>query len=180
MSDNLAEKLDEVLTPADKENEKHQGIWYWVYLRPEWKLYAWPFGKFGELGHIDVWSKYVVPLIMDHYKLSEDKRQKLEKTYYAFPRGRICYAPQGIDVRLPGEEPGNWYIYHGGNTPGDSKDEVEAHRREVLNAFGLNQAAARGLVHWKITEHESNLKEHVEKCREMIGEVIYGSYEDIK
>ena len=125
-----------------------EGIWYLVYYNPEWRLEVFKHDDFPNLGHVDAWNQYILPDFEKHYSISLN-----EEIPWGFPRGRICHIPQDMDMVLDGEKPGHWYAYHGNDCP----EELNQNRLErwIISQFNLNGPAARGLVHFEYSSHET-------------------------
>ena len=122
-----------------------EGIWYWVYYAPNWKLEAFITSDpddeaLYQLGHPVAWSTYIVPLLKDHYKLEDVVARKLEELPYGMPRGRM------------GKEGGIWKFWYGDDFPHGLSPERA--KRQIISVFWLNAPAASGKVEWHVAPHE--------------------------
>ena len=95
------------------------GVYYWIWLAPEWRLIAFPRTMWPEVAtHADAWA-ICARKMAARYGLNDRERAELEGIPRALPRGRVALSPPGFRV------------HHGGDAP------VAGWRAAVLRAFGL-------------------------------------------
>ncbi|MFH0940181.1 MAG: hypothetical protein V1899_13015 [Planctomycetota bacterium] len=113
-----------------------EGPWYWVYLRPRWKLFTAPAKTPDEnIGHPDFWAGQITPVVAEHYSLSEANRRRIANAPYGMPRGRVC------QIR-----PWESVVYFGADMPHTLR--ILNKRLAVENAFKATPAV------WRLDEHE--------------------------
>jgi hypothetical protein len=154
---------DASLSPA----EPCVGPWYWVYLRPRWRLFAAPVRAEQEtIGHPEFWRQIVVGFLAPHYGVTNPRKiEMLAQLCYSMPRGR-CAMP----MRRPGHPP-SWAVYHGGEFPAGS--DPENLKRTLLRRFGLTTEAKRGGVRFVLDEHEIMQDDDQRRLQRIIGPVPY-------
>lgn len=89
------------------------GVYYWLWLDPEWRLMAFPEYAFLPAkmdSHADVWPICAREATI-HYKLTPEEGSELENLLYAFPRGRVALS---IHTRA---SPVRYFAYHGNDSP---------------------------------------------------------------
>ena len=128
-----------------------EGIWYWVYLRPEWRFYH----SIGKIGHPAFWREMVAPAIAKHYRLPKKKVAALMEICCSMPRGRVVLW-----------EDGKAYIGHGGDAP---KIIGDVALKTVISAFGLSRLVIVKRVVVGVEPHEKMEKAHLKKLWELIG-----------
>lgn len=155
--------LKEDRTPAT------EGIWYYIFLAPTWKLEIFRTDKepFYGLGHREAWKDYITPMLAAHYKLPEAQARALEEYAQAFPRGRMGKIPEASVAVKPGEEPGHWYFWHGGDFPKGLSIEREKHK--LVSAFNVSMQVVRGLLHWQEVDHEKMDAEDQRELQRRLG-----------
>ena len=145
--------------------EPSTGIWYYVWLRPHWKLFVdrepltqhmiyWPLTQ-----HMIYWPQKVVPRLVRHYKLNDASRLELLPLSQSMPRGRVTYIGDGC-----------YDIYHGAEWPAAID---RAPIRIIANAFGLRRQYAEFLVMGCFREHEEMRADHKRRLQKIIGKVSY-------
>jgi hypothetical protein len=130
-----------------------QGPWYWVYLNPKWKLFAFPaVDQESSLGHSEAWLK-VADAIAAHYRIRDSRLlAELRELPYCMPRGRVCRLPDG-----------RWVAWHGHDRP------VAWSGKQIVKAFGLRGRP----VSFEFDEHEKTLREERRAIDGIIGPVPY-------
>jgi len=142
-----------------------EGIWYYTYLHPEWKLEVYRSDDYGGIGHVGVWGKYLSGLFMGHYKLDSSKLSQVRGLVYSMPRGRMERITP--EIHQEGQKPGHWYLWHGDDFPKSLIVEVE--KRRILSEFELNTPAAAGMTHWEVSAHEGMVKEQQAELQKVLG-----------
>ena len=139
-----------------------EGAWFFVWLRPQWVLLAFPSDGRGETGHSDLWDRHVAPQISGHYGVDPDRVfgiDSIRSAYAGMQRGRVVH------------KGGRWILYHGGDTP-----VAWGRARKMLVArFGLAAEARKGNVAFAIDEHETMIPEDQRTLTLAIGRIPYGS-----
>ena len=121
-----------------------EGIWYYVYLKPRWRLIVWPFEQYEEMTHPDAWVKYVVPLIIKYYGIkSKNDVENISNLPYSMPRGRCAFSSQKI-----------WTLFHGDDFPSELSKEGE--HKKIISALGLTKIALdnKEKVVFRFDDHE--------------------------
>ena len=156
-------KLNSVLSENTRPSE---GIWYYIYLKPEWGFLHWKFTEYPTAyDHPKVWVDYVLPVLVKHYKLTDDQTDKLKPLYYSMPRGRINHL-----AFLPGHSSsGRWVVAHGRDFPLDEDSEL----KNIVNAFNLSGLVLWKMVDFEVADHEKMSKRHMEDIQKIIGPVPY-------
>jgi hypothetical protein len=167
----MAEHEKDDRAPAGDPTAPTPGIWYYVYYAPDWKLEIYRHKEFGLIGHPEAWERHIVPRLASHYRLSPAQARKLAELCYAMPRGRVDASASSGGFVVEGEEPGCWYLFHGGDFP--SCLPAAAEERRLVNAFGLVRFALRNKARLKACGHETMNPEHQAAIREIIGAAPY-------
>ena len=125
----------------------HTGIWYWVFLKPEWKLFTWDFPLKDKIDflHVQVWPDLVRNHMRPHYKLDEDAILAASDLPYAFPRGRVTAVVENGLLYL--------FIRHGNDTP------IPNGLRQVEDKFKLTQHVLLGQGEEIYDPHETMVAE---------------------
>lgn len=140
------------------------GIWYYVYLEPDWRLETWRADEHGEdVDHLGVWRTYLVPVLKDHYKLDDRAAERLKGLAYGVPRGRLDQTESEVRGR-----PGDWVFYHGQDFPSGLTEESE--RRKLMSAFGLSRLAAKApdKIRFELSKHEQMVPEE----KDQLGKIL--------
>lgn len=141
--------------PPGVGRDASDGIWYYVWLKPEWKLYV----LYGELiQHADQWRESVVPDIAKHYKIDS---RPLAPLYYSMPRGRVVSERYGEKYR----------IVHGGDFPSSLGESAEI--KSLVGLFGLSNRMILGKVSVEFHEHETMDADHQKRMKKIIGKIPY-------
>ena len=162
-------KLAEILKSERLIKESRRpssGIWYYVYLPTGWQRRS--FKEYPPDGHEAFWKRYLVPLLVKAYKLSETKKKELESAYRGFPRGRVNLSASEDGMAVAGEKPNTWYFFHGNDFP----VQPEAEKSRLVDDFNLTGLAVRGLVEFRHAAHEEMLSEHRAIVQRILGKVI--------
>jgi hypothetical protein len=146
----------------DTASKPRVGPWYYLYLRPRWRLCADPVCLEEEtLGHPKFWKRLVAEFLAPHYGIKSAKKiALLEEICYGMPRGRCS---QWIERRGLG----SWTLYHGSDFP--SKLKPEAERMKLLNIFGLRGNEVKVIV----DDHEMMQSDDQRRLQEIIGPIPY-------
>ena len=174
---NMNDKLDNVLgtkVEVIKENkEPTEGIWYYLYLKPKWVRLIITNQEYGSYGHPQFWEKYIVPKLIQHYKLDDSQIDKLNELPYSMPRGRVTFTGKdtGIHAIVGGEEeqPNTWHLDHGNDFPLDKESE----ERRLISGFNLTGPANSNKVKFRRVNHETMLPAQQARLTAIIGEVPY-------
>ena len=129
----------------------HVGIWYYLWLKPDWKLWPYPYINRAR-GHYEVWPA-LSEIVSNHFHLLPNESSVLQEQYRCFPRGRIDKIGD------------KWYICHGGDFPKDENGEINT----IISRFNLTIPKIRGLVEIKIDDHEKTDPKHVNIAKMLIG-----------
>jgi hypothetical protein len=146
---NLSKVLSEDQTP-------HTGIWYYLWLKPTWKLWTYPYINRAP-GHFEVWP-ILVELIATHYNLKPNETSILKEQYRCFPRGRIDKG----DLKNPDK----YFICHGDDFPIDKNGEIY----KIISIFNLTIPQLHGLVEIVCDAHEKTDPKHINIAKMLIGE----------
>ena len=138
------------------------GPFYFIYLRPKWKLFAKPADNDAEFfGHPKFWRGLCKDVIAPHYGIQDERMVKtLSELCYAMPRGR-CSQP----LSRRGKLMDSWTIYHGGDVTGGFQKNSAA----IIRSFGLK----RGQVRFVLDEHETMQADDQQRIQKIIGPVPY-------
>ena len=157
-------KLDLALKKAliKEDTRPSEGIWYYVWLKPKWVLYAFKATEFGDMTHLDVWSSSLADVMAKHYKINPDQIindvDSLRNAHCCMPRGRVWKNPEG-----------KWIFGHGNDFPIDT-----AKAMKVLPAsFELTKEILNKNVTFRFEEHETMEKEDMLIVQALIGKVPY-------
>lgn len=144
--------------------EPKNGIWYWVWLKPQWKLLTWAFPareKKDEL-HINVWPKIVTSIITPHYGLSQQQATLALELPYSMPRGRVTAEVMEDE----GKQTTYFFIRNGSDIPTpDGKKRIE-------NDFNLTLHLLEGLAEWIYDSEETMVKAEEEQMSQIIGRMM--------
>ncbi len=152
-----AREISETSNLLEKE-KLVTGIWYYVYLDPDWTLLTFRTDDHGEgVDHLGVWGTHIVTLLKAHYKLDDRTAGRIRETAYGMPRGRVDRIEP--DIHKVGERPGDWMFYHGEDFPTGLTEESE--HRKLISAFGLSRLAAKApdKIRFEPSKHERMVPE---------------------
>ena len=140
------------------------GPFYFVYLRPRWKLYAKPTDSEAEtLGHPEFWRQLCTDQFAPHYSIRDERVIiRLRELCYAMPRGRCSQ-----DLRRRKASPALWTIYHGGDFPDGHSNEHWA--AAILAAFNMKKCQAQ----FTFDEHETMQADDQERLQQIVGRIPY-------
>lgn len=155
-------KIDEISKKLKRDSLKEdyrpsEGIWYWVWLRPKWKLTEFKKTEYGDMTHEDAWTRYVSGKIAKHYGVSNDD---LKDAYTGMPRGRV--------VRI-GKKDVLWVFYHGDDTP----ISFGRAKFQLVSRFELRKQASEGQTGFQFHEHETMQEDDMAIVQRSIGKVPY-------
>jgi hypothetical protein len=139
-----------------------EGIWYYVYLKPHWKLFTIPFEKDKDFLHMEMWSNIVVPELIKHYKIEEfQEKEDLTNLVYSLPRGRVVHTAKDT-----------WVLYNGNDLPKSLSRSSE--EKKIISSFGLTSLLlSKKNVEFAFDEHEQMEPRQKEELQEIIGKVDY-------
>jgi hypothetical protein len=162
-------RMEAARKPARPESrEPMTGIWYYVYLHPEWKLETFRTDEYGEgVDHFGAWGTHIVPILRAHYQLDDRTTARLKETAYGMPRGRVDrISPEIYKV---GERPGDWVFFHGDDFP--SGLVRASQERKLISAFGLSRVAAVNpdKIRFEVSAHEKMIPEEREGIQKLLG-----------
>jgi hypothetical protein len=133
-----------------------EGIWYWVWLKPKWKLMEFKATEYGDLTHEDAWRRYVSDNLVVHYNIREGV-DEIKDAYTGMPRGRVAHVGK------------KWVFYHGDDTPINfAKAKIQ-----IVSRFELTKQALAGQVEFKFDEHETMQEDDRAIVKKYIGDVPY-------
>lgn len=169
--ENFEKELAEALAFRHKLNEDRRpspGIWYYIYLAPEWKRLAFRYIEYPKVpDHPTAWQEYVVPALTTHYKLTPEQARQLEDLPYAMPRGRV-----DLTANQPNDPISNkWLMSFGNDFPAGL--DVETEKGRLINDFNLANFACRDMVIFTVHEHEKMTLKHKDAIQKIIGPVPY-------
>lgn len=159
------QKLDKLLdslkkNPLKEDIRPSEGIWYWVWLKPNWQLREFRFTEYGEdIQHDEAWRNYIAPEIAKHYKVKLTEVvgvDSLINAYTGMPRGRVAKTDK-------------WMFYHGNDTP---IPMVKA-KLMIASRFNLRSALVEGKAEFRFDEHEAMQDEDKTVLESIIGEIPY-------
>jgi hypothetical protein len=133
-----------------------EGIWYWVFLNPDWKLITWDAPTGGDVLHAKVWSDVVNAYLTPHYKLDPASVAAAKALPYAMPRGRIS------SETLDGGKK-YFFVRHGEDTP------VPNGLHQVEEKFNLITHMLEGMAEELYDPHETVVKNEVAEMQRLIG-----------
>ena len=165
---NFSERLDKILAQKNlvrEDQAPHTGIWYYLWLKPKWKLWTYPYVDGKEYSHYEVWQTLAED-VAKHYNLDSDQLSELQELPYAFPRGRVDTSDilATNQLGIPSQS-GKYYILHGDDFPMSKDGEI----KKIISIFNLIGPATRGQVEEKAVEHEMTDPKHVEAIKRIIG-----------
>jgi len=157
-------RLKKLLEDLKKLNLKEdtrpsEGIWWYVWLKPRWRIEAFKVTEYGELNHSDVWPKYVAPMIAAHYKvpIGSEVYNSLAEVYASMPRGRVE------------ERDGRWVFNYGDDFPVDPKKA----QMQLPGEFELYRHLLAGKVVFRVSEHEGMIEDDKDIIQRIIGKIPY-------
>jgi hypothetical protein len=139
-----------------------EGLWYFVWLKPMWQLMIFKATEYGELSHLDAWSKFVADKVAKHYKINPDDVvngvDSLRNSYLCMPRGRVSLNPAG-----------DWIFVHGDDFP------ICREKAMMLlpSRFSLMKQLLLKKVKFKFDEHEVMDKLDQRVAKALIGKIPY-------
>lgn len=143
------------------------GIWYYVFLRPDWKLETFRTDDYGEgVDHFSAWGTHILPILKQHYKLDARTAGRLKDLAYGMPRGRVDrIAPE---IHKVGERPGDWMFFHGKDFPRGLI--LESEKRKLISAFGLSRVAAANpdKIRFELAKHEKMVPEEQKQIQDLL------------
>ena len=134
------------------------GIFYYVYLKPNWQIVSFSMTKEDAIIHPDLWQRAVVPLLVKHYKIKKDfaNNTEFKFAFSAMPRGRVMGYPDG-----------SWIVDYGPLPKTLPENRV---RVEVVNRFGLTRSKLEGKVKFVTNDqHYVPDPQHVSLVEQVIG-----------
>ena len=162
--DEALKKLQEDLLKEDRRPSA--GIWYIIWLKPNWVLRTYSENDFPNVDHFTIWDRALHIEVADYYKINEKKIQNLT---YAFPRGRVVYRNKRgrpVSVSMTSDMTGKWFLYHGNDSPGG----ISKWKKKLITEFNLG--GFLGNITWNYEEHECMQREDVHQMSSIIGDYI--------
>ncbi len=165
------QRLDKILKEKNlvkEDSRPHTGIWYYLWFKPNWKLWTYPFYEGSKQpGHYELWQ-VLAEDIGHYYKLTADQISELQEAYMCMPRGRI----DNTDILANNEfgkpvKTNKWFIFHGGDFPKPESAEI----RKIISIFNLTGPELHGLTDKRIVDHEKTDGNHVAIAEALIGEI---------
>jgi hypothetical protein len=158
-------KLSELKRSLLKEDTRPAaGIWYFVWLKPVWKLEVYKDTEYGDSTHMDVWAKYVADEIASHYKVDVDKVlggvDSLRNMYQCMPRGRVF---QNLKKE--------WILAHGNDFP--KKYGVNRAKKQIVSSFELTTLFLMGKARFAFDGHETMDKQERALAAKLLGKIPY-------
>jgi len=143
--------------------ERH-GIYYWVYLKPNWILKVLLDDTFSDLGHPALWRDLAQNVIAPHYKITNPTLlRELSNIPYSMPRGRL--------VNIKNTQGERQFIFWNGN---DFK-MTDQQKRQLIEEFGLGQEYVNGRVRFSYDDHEVMLPDDVAQLKNIIRVNSFGT-----
>ena len=133
-----------------------EGIWYFVYLKPDWMLLL---DRDRNASHLQYWRKTVVPMLIDWYKLKKDVAPKLGELSASMPRGRVL------------EDEGRHGVYHGGDFPKSLSFQGEINK--IISGFGISKRYLLQRVDIRYEPHEKMEAAQQKVLQKIIGKLPY-------
>jgi hypothetical protein len=155
-----------LLKVACESQQPSEGVWYLIYLKPNWIIRAYKDIDYPNVDHVKVWSRDVSHIVAEHYKTSQ---KEIEMHPYAFPRGRVVNinpSRKGVPTRaeMYGDK---WAMYFGDDLPGGAAKW----KAKILNEFDLSWTIGR--IEWRYDDHEIRQDEDVRSLSVAIGVDLY-------
>lgn len=138
-----------------KAGAPQEGIWYWVFLAPDWKLITW---NGPSATHMGVWPDVVNAYLAPHYKLSPPAIAQAKSLVYAFPRGRVSAESEG-NMKY-------FFIRHGNDTP------TPEGLKQVESDFNLIRHLLEGMAEEIYDGHETTVGSETEEMRKLLGQEL--------
>ena len=118
--------------------------------------------------HMKAWFLSLVEDLVEHYKLSEEQKVKLQEIPWCMPRGRVdC-------LNLTSGKPlteGRFIVYHGGDFPSSFSQDGEI--KKIISEFDLTSLHLQGRVQITQIEHEKMDPAHQQAAQEILGPIPY-------
>ncbi len=163
MSDDFLKRLEGTL----KEDRRPKlGIWYYLWLKPEWKLWHYEYTDVDKnLSHYEAWQVLAVD-VAKHYGITDQSKiDALKEAYLCMPRGRVD-SSQGLNLTSTVE----WYgIFHGNDFPKPQSAEV----KKIIGLFDLTSLLFAEKVRVIQVEHEMMDSDHQNIAKGILGEIPY-------
>jgi hypothetical protein len=162
-------RLEEALNRLQKElllesQEPSPGIWYILWLKPNWELFTYKETEFPNVDHSRVWTAALHIKVAEHYKIDE---RKVKNLVYAFPRGRVVYRnKRGRPIDINTDKTGKWYLYHGRDFPGG----ISKWKKKIISEFNI--AGFLDKIEWDYDDHERMQRDDVLKMSSLIGKYL--------
>lgn len=134
------------------------GIWYYLFLQPDWKLETFRTDDYGEgVDHFNVWGTHLVRILKQHYKLDVRTAARSKGLAYGMPRGRVD--------RLASDD---WVFFHGKDFPRGLT--LESEKRKLISAFGLSRVAAANpdKIRFELAKHEKMVPEEQKQLQDLL------------
>jgi hypothetical protein len=137
------------------------GIWYWVFLKPEWKLVtsAFPVREKKNVNHVELWPKVCQSFLSQHYKWTQSQLNEAMSLPYSMPRGRVT--AEALEEN--GQTMTYFFIRHGSDTPAPRT------LNEIVNEYGLSLHLLEGMAEFIHDPEETMVKEEQNAMAVLIG-----------
>jgi hypothetical protein len=151
----------DVKTASTKERH---GIYYWVYLKPNWVLKSLVDDSFSDLGHPSLWRDLARNVIAPHYKITDPTLlRELSNIPYSMPRGRLA------NIKNPQGQ--RQFIFWNGN----DFTMTEQQKKQLIQAFDLGTEYVNGMVRFAYDDHEVMLPDDVSQLKNIIRVSNFGT-----
>lgn len=158
----INKSLKQILLKED--TRPSAGIWYLVYLKPTWKIMVYKETEWGDVTHMDIWSKHLANEIAAHYKVDVDRVlgdfDSLRNMYQCMPRGRVY---QNLKKE--------WILAHGNDFP--KKFGVERAKKRIVAGFELTVLFLNKRAKFSFDEHEVMDKQEQALVVKLLGRIPY-------
>jgi hypothetical protein len=154
MQKKAASMLKEASAPKD-------GIWYWAFIKPEWKLITWAFPAKDKknVNHIELWPKVCQSILAPHYKWTQSQLREAMALPYSMPRGRVTAEM----LEEKGQSLTYFFIRHGNDTP------PPHNINEVISTYDLSLHVLEGLAELIYDPEETMVAEEQKAMATLIG-----------
>ena len=142
------------------------GIWYYLWLKPKWKLWTMPLGAEDRpWTHPEAWEVLAEDL-GKHYQLDQERVELVKGLHYALPRGRV-----DTKELETGKQLGRITLYHGDDFPSGLSREGELKR--IIAQFDLTKLALHDQIDALFARHKTMDANQQRMLQEVIGPIPY-------
>jgi hypothetical protein len=121
------------------------GPCYWIPTPYGWDVIGYPEQGYGEVEHPQVWRRSVVPMLVDHWNLTDMEAMELARCPYGVPRCRVS----------KGHQEDSYYVLHGNDAPFPLDEAISKVAKE-MNLTGL---LLNGLLKVEFEAHEQQTED---------------------